>query len=275
MLLKIILSILAFNIQASDKLVTWMTFDYAPIYQSDRSGFGDIVSKQLQNCLKDFKHGSLGSSSLPRIFKNLDSNLTMYCLAALGTDPVEQKGRLVSNLVFTIPNAFIVVRKNDVERFNATNNRISLKALLKNTKLLGGMVEQGTYGKEVNSLLREHGKNVLKRNSVSPMGFYKMLLQKRFDYFFEYPISFLYHIQSLPAEQRDQFAYLYLEENEKTGAIKAYALCSKASKAVIEKINICLKNPELQKTYIDELVEHLPVDLREDYRRLNLLLIGK
>lgn len=275
MLLKIILSILAFNIQASDKLVTWMTFDYAPIYQSDRRGFGDILSNQLQHCLKDFKHASLGSSSLPRIFKNLDSNKTMYCLPALGTDPAEQKGRLVSNLVFTIPNAFIVVRKNDLERFNAINNRISLKKLLQNKKLLGGMVEQGTYGKEVNGLLKDHGNNVLKRNSVSPMGFYKMLLQKRFDYFFEYPISFLYHIQSLPPEQRDQFAYLYLEENEKSGDIKAYALCSKASKVVIEKINTCLKNSELQKTYVDELVEHLPVDLREDYRRLNTHFIGR
>lgn len=275
MLLSTLLNIFVLTIQAQGPLVTWMTFDYAPIYEKNNSGLGDTILHEFQKCLKDYRHTNLGQSTLPRIFKNLDDQHRMFCLPAIGTTPSEQSGRAISKLVFTIPSAFIVIRKNDKKKFLSFKNHISLKKLLQNTKLTGGMVEQGTYGEEVNAILKEYGKNVLKRNPVSPTGFYKMLQQKRFDYFFEYPISFLHHIKNLPLDQRDQFTYLYINENKQSGAIKAYAICSAPSEKIIHKINNCLSAPEIQKTYVEELLKKLPEDIREDYRQLNYKMIGK
>ncbi|MDD0851749.1 hypothetical protein HBN50_01525 [Halobacteriovorax sp. GB3] len=259
---------------AKDQVITWMTFDYPPIYQSNHKGFGDIVLKQFKQCLEGYKHVELGQSSFPRIFKFLDSKKSIYCLPALGTEPKVHPDKHISKLVFTIPNAFIVIRKEDEAKFKGKNNKVSLETLFRKTSLIGGMVEKGTYGEQVNELIKKYENRVLKRNAVDPVGFYKMLHQKRFDFFFEYPVSFIHHVRNLSVTERNEFSYLLLRENTEMGPIKAYALCSAQSSDVIEKINKCLSDPLVQKSYVESLVDELPLDLQKKYRNLNFQKIG-
>jgi len=225
----------------AEQRIDWIKFDYAPVYMPDNSGLtglGDQVYESLSSCLPQYQHKLHASMSISRLFKKLNHQEGVHCIAALGTFPGQIDNVLYSFPVFTIPGSIIVVRKEDVKKFSADGIQTSFAKLYENENIQGAAVKDGTYGEAVEAILKNENSSFLYRSLPSPEGFYRMLLKNRFDYVLDYPIGFEYHSQKLSNEQQSKLAYLLLTENSDKPILQLmrYVLIASKPKLSLKKL---------------------------------------
>lgn len=266
----------------SSPTIEWMSFNYPPVFISQgklsNKGFGNVHESSLISCLKNYKHITSKNLSITRIFKDLSiPSERVKCISAIGSFPGEIANSSYSNISFSIPNTVLIYRKEDANKFKATNDEVSLETTLNNRLLSGAIVKNGTYGKSLTPVLEKKRKKMISRTPTDSEGLYRMLLHKRFDYSLDYPNGYHFVLNKEFKDRKDELSFFFIKENKSERYNTAYVVCqnSPISKKVINDINKCLNNDKHKTKVADSVKFHLPEMLKEPFYKINLDSIGK
>ncbi len=265
----------------AEEKITWLTTNYPPAYilsgEQKGMGFCDLGGELFRQRLSAYQHDILDVST-SRMREFLKQPNEVYCSPGRAVFPPQYPDMVFSQKVAVVPPSGIVIRKADYETFmNAPNQGTSLETLFQTPTLIAGIIKDAQFGEHIMPLIAAYqGKpNLYIRTSANQKEYYQMLLAHRVDYVLDYAFSFFQLHQQLTSEEQAQLMFLPLREEPEP--VPAYAMCNKtaASQAVIEQINAILLTEAYKTAVAQRLVEFLPENLRDEYRALNVEMIGK
>jgi len=116
--------------------------------------------------------------------------------------------------------------------------------------------------------------NIYQRVDINQLAFLKMLLSKRVDYLIDYPISFYINAKELSKEDQKKIRFLPINFTQNIKFVRAVCNDNDESKELIEKLNKLLRKKTFKKPVTNSLLNFLPIEIREKYRKVNMKHIG-
>jgi uncharacterized protein (TIGR02285 family) len=251
----------------SREQVTWLRFDYPPMYivsgPQAGEGYMDHILQLLIDNLPEYDH-TVRVANLSRIMSELEAN--NVCIASLFVNEERKRlGWISSGNTTLLPPVQLVYRAADSEKFTRFGSPASLYDVLREPSLVLGVAERMSYGVEVDKAVAAHNQqaNVYLRSGADVgLGLHEMLMKHRIDYTVNYSWAANY---TAGPEQAKQLAFLpFIEAGEQP---KHHVICSKGTlgKDVVDRVDTLLKDPELSARRREYISRWLPDSARESY----------
>ncbi|MCP4112883.1 MAG: hypothetical protein GY749_46390 [Desulfobacteraceae bacterium] len=258
--------------RAEDSII-WPYIHFPTLYIAEEgkepTGYGIDVTNYVISKLPEYKH-SFKRIPPKRLFFNLKQGYNHCFYGAMKKPDREEYLHYSLPAKLSPPTTFIVIRKNDLEKFGGAP--LSFRKLLKNKKLKVVIKGEIQYTKELNAILDEFkGQSNIHIVSGDDLGKQelKMLIQKRIDYTV-YVTSILYEASKLGI--RDKITLIPLQEKKSYEV--AYFVCPKNEwgKQIIDKIDDILRKEVPKDVFFDffkdQVTENNLPEFREQYQKL-------
>jgi uncharacterized protein (TIGR02285 family) len=253
--------------------VTWMEAAMPPFFNqkgvNKDHGYGDEISRILQENLPDYDHATVVTNITRHFYKFKQGE--KVCSVGLYKTPEREKYTYFSIPSFLTLPPVIIIRK---DRFAAFDNRfsISLKDTLNKKVLMIGMAKDRSYGTTLDTILDKHRdqENVVEFTGQElTVNLFKMLMIDRLDGLIGLPEEFLYQAEQMGI--RDQLMTLTIMENQNNyHGWMSNVGCSKNEwgKKIIGKINTVLLEQRPTDRYRSAYERWLDPNSIENYRRV-------
>ncbi len=270
--LSLLMLTLPAALQAKDT-ITWMEAVMPPYFiqegQHTGKGYGDEITKIIQQNLPDYEHEVVVTNITRHIYKFKQNE--QVCSVGLYKTPEREKIMYFSLPSFLTLPPVIIIKK---DRHAAFGNRSSvpLEAILNNNILMIGLVKDRSYGTTLDGILNRHKdqKNVVKFTGQElSLNLFKMLLIDRLDGLIGLPEEALYQAEQMGI--RDQLMTLTIEENQNNynGWMSAVG-CTKNEwgKKIVTNINKVLLEQRPTEQYRAAYERWLDPNSIQNYRKV-------
>ena len=199
------LALLSCSGVAAQNTIYWGVHDLPPLQITTgkyaHQGIYDGVLDFLQSKMPEYKHKKREANA-KRFWKWLKSK-DQFCYVASIPTPYRKK-----LAYFSIANGFHVANSIIMTKSTAHSmglgDKVSLKTLMLNQQLEGGVVAARAYGRQIDKMLQElkHPKFQSYVSANLGQSVYQMLLSNRMDYIIEYPFVIEYFDQLLKTPEQ-------------------------------------------------------------------------
>ena len=236
---------------AKDTIV-WAVADRPTSYilegQDKGRGVVDEVYSVLFQNISDYDHKT-DVMNFARILEQMDKG-EKQCACGFRKPEREIVGYFSIPAIIALPFS-VVAKKGRLDEIYGDGESISLKNLLENKKLKGGVTKKRSYG-DITQMIIEHEKKGTLYVQSSTRNLMKMLAAERLDYIIEIPSFTRYIAKQLNNE--DLFTtYAIKETNNKV--LIAHIFCTKNEwgRVVIDRIDNVLRKERKSSDYIEIL----------------------
>ena len=204
--------------------ITWLVLDLPPLFITKGpdagNGIADRIQKMIIKGLKG-RHCETRVANASRIAKELNQDSKVCFAGEFYGNPAF----LTSIPTIVLPPHNLIVLKENAHLFG-DGDRVSLRTLLQNEKLIFGTAENRLYGPELDAVLKEYAgaKNIYARSGKDTLeGLLGMLDKKRVHYIIEYPVSIRYAAEKAGIWER--LAIIPIEENAGALPVRGAVRC--------------------------------------------------
>lgn len=278
LLLLFIFPVIPVNGDSKGKIY-WMTINYPPAYivhgPDKNTGINDVALKKMIENLNIFSHEIIENVTMPRMLNFFKSKKT-FCSPGLAITKNQFKNTVWSTPILIIPPAGVVVLKSNMGRFKISKNGVDLKKTFSDQSLSAGIMKGGQYGSHIDGLIKKHRgqSNIYQKTPISQFAFLNMLLVGRVDYLIDYPISFYSNLKKLSIIDQKKLQFIAVASVKDIKMIRALCNHNNQGKNLINRLNHLLRSEEYKDPVINRLLDFLPMEIRDRYRKINMKLIG-
>jgi polar amino acid transport system substrate-binding protein len=232
--------------------VVWAVADRPTSYilegQDKGRGVVDEVYSVLHENLSDYSHKTQ-DMNFARILVQM-KNGEKQCACGFKKPEREKVGYFSVPAIIALPFS-VVAKKGRLNGIYGNTESISLKNLLENTKLKGGVTMKRSYG-DITQIIAEHEKTGSLYAQSSTYNLMNMLAADHLDYAIEIP-SFAKYIAK-QIENEDIFESYAIEENTNRVLI-AHIFCTKNEwgRSIVDRIDNILRKERKSSDYIEIL----------------------
>lgn len=254
------------------QVMTWYIISFEPVYitegKNKGQGFGDVQLRIFTDNMPEYKH-EISIANLSRIRKELQGAGKLAGTPSQGGPP-DRFGNnvLVSEPNILVPPIGIAIRKEDLHKFKSRAD-ISLKDLFENKNLRAGII-QGAAERihpSVPGLIEKNRKNVTIVPDPNQERFFRMLLLKRFDYFFTYPFN--YQVIADRLDIQDKLMFISFKEQSEYRKAYAFFANTPEAKIILKKMNRIIKTEEYKEKVVGALLRYVPENIRGEVAKRN------
>lgn len=211
-------------------------------------GVVDEVYSILHKNLSDYDHKTV-VMNFTRILAEMEKG-KKQCACGFKKPEREKVGYFSIPAIIALPFA-VVAKKGRLDKIYGNKDSISLKNLIKNKNLKGGVTKKRSYG-DLTQMISEHEEKGDLYVQSSTRNLMKMLVADRLDFAIEIPSFAKYIAKQLKNE--DMFTGYAIEEN-KNKVLIAHIFCTKNEwgRAIIERIDNILEKERKSSDYIEIL----------------------
>jgi len=214
-------------------------------------GHNDQAEKFIAKKLPQYQH-QYATASYQRIMHSLKYGRGCSVGIYKSSDR-EEKLYFSQPYLLTFPNGLIIKEKqrHRFERYLDSNKAISIKKLLSDERLIGGIADGRKYQGAIDLELNNHRNkdNIIVRSNTDVFaGLLQMLDKDRIDYLFGFPEELAYHTSLGVLDNKIQFIPI----NEMPDFLTSYIVCSKSpwGEKVIVQVNKVLSKYRNQPEFL-------------------------
>jgi len=211
-------------------------------------GVVDEVYSVFHKSLSDYDHKT-DVMNFARILVQME-NGRKQCACGFKKPEREKVGYFSIPAIIALPFA-VVAKKGRLDEIYGNTESISLKKLLENKKLKGGVTKKRSYG-DVTQMINEHEKKGNLYVQSSTHNLMKMLVADRLDFAIEIPSFAKYIAKQL---KNEDMLTSYAIEEVGNKVLIAHIFCTKNEwgRAIVDRINNILRKERKSADYIEIL----------------------